>query len=334
MPFFKVFLGRAPPARARRRVPRWRGRPPPGRSLLVAVPCALATAALALGQGGETVRVVLAPLDLARITRETLGLAPLAGMRTRRVVGRLARRSRSGCASSALPAAFRSLRGPAPASALGAMALAGWPLGLALPRLGARGPCRPEDRERRGLPRRAVGAAALGLRRHRPRGRRHDTAAARGRRGRAPPPRHPVDRRSTWRRRRGRRPTGCRPPMVRAVRALERVSRPGRRRPAAARRPLPARARGARRPARALRALHAVPHPVRLARRRLEARHEVVYRFFRTTSRDEALAIARSLDARFLALYGRDRVRFDTTGVLEPVHEEEGARVYRILGLP
>ena len=63
---------------------------------------------------------------------------------------------------------------------------------------------------------------------------------------------------------------------------------------------------------------------------RLEARHEVVYRFFRTTSREEALAIARSLGARFVALYGRDRVRFDPGGLLEPVHEEEGARVYRI----
>jgi hypothetical protein len=70
------------------------------------------------------------------------------------------------------------------------------------------------------------------------------------------------------------------------------------------------------------------------SRAHLEARHEVVYRFFRTTSREEALAIARSLDARFLALYGRDRVRFDARDVLEPVHEEEGARLYRILGVP
>jgi len=63
----------------------------------------------------------------------------------------------------------------------------------------------------------------------------------------------------------------------------------------------------------------------------LEARHALVFRFFRTTSRDEALGIARSLGASFLALYGGDRVRFDTTGVLEAVHEEEGARAYRIV---
>ncbi len=43
------------------------------------------------------------------------------------------------------------------------------------------------------------------------------------------------------------------------------------------------------------------------------------------------MAIARSLGASFVALYGPDRVRFDTTGLLEPVHEEEEARVYRIV---
>ena len=57
----------------------------------------------------------------------------------------------------------------------------------------------------------------------------------------------------------------------------------------------------------------------------------MVYRFFRTTSREEAVAIARSLGASFLALYGQDRVRFDTTGLLEPIHEEDGARVFRIV---
>ena len=80
VPFFKVFLGahlllglavafvlsRGGPRRA---------------LLVVAVPCALATAALVLGQGGQTVSVVFAPLDLARITRETLGLAPVEGLR-------------------------------------------------------------------------------------------------------------------------------------------------------------------------------------------------------------------------------------------------------------
>ena len=68
-----------------------------------------------------------------------------------------------------------------------------------------------------------------------------------------------------------------------------------------------------------------------VSRADLEARHEAVFRFFRTDDRDEALRIARSLGASYLALYGSDRVRFDTTGLLEPIHEEEGAKVYRIV---
>jgi hypothetical protein len=68
-----------------------------------------------------------------------------------------------------------------------------------------------------------------------------------------------------------------------------------------------------------------------VSRQDLEARHAAVYRFFRAESRDEALAIASSLGASFLALYGNDRVRFDTTGALELVHDEPGARVYRIV---
>jgi len=51
----------------------------------------------------------------------------------------------------------------------------------------------------------------------------------------------------------------------------------------------------------------------------------------RELTHEEALGISRALGASFLALYGSDRVRFDTTGMLEPVHEEEGARIYRIL---
>jgi hypothetical protein len=117
--------------------------------------------------------------------------------------------------------------------------------------------------------------------------------------------------------------------MVRAVLALERASRPGDvvlQRPGARYPPAPVVLAGRRVPYERF-----TPYLTQFASRRdLEARHEVVYRFFRTTSREEALAIARSLGASFLALYGRDRVRFDTTGILEPVHEEEEARLYRI----
>jgi hypothetical protein len=67
-----------------------------------------------------------------------------------------------------------------------------------------------------------------------------------------------------------------------------------------------------------------------VAKADLEARHESVFRFFRTEDSAEAIQIARSLGASYLALYGSDRVRFDTAGLLESVYEEEGARVYRI----
>jgi len=330
VPFFKVFLGAhlllglGIAWLAARHAPR--------RTLvLVAVPCALATAALALGQGGETVSVVLAPLDLARVTRETLGLAPLAGMS---LVGWSAvwLLLSLGLRVVALPAAFRSLRGPAPASALGAMALAGWPLGL-LFRVSApevlAGQKVVNDAaylvEQSGpllwvfaaialagvatTPRRSAAAVAALLLLATP-----STVQFVAKKAQTPPDRLPA-------------------PMVRAARALERVSLPGDvvlQRPGARYPPAPVVLAGRRVPYERF-----TPYLTQFApRARLEARHEVVYRFFRTTSRDEALAIARSLDARFVALYGRDRVRFDTTGILEPVHEEEGARLYRILGLP
>jgi len=118
-------------------------------------------------------------------------------------------------------------------------------------------------------------------------------------------------------------------PWVRAMRALARESQPG---DVVLQRP------GARFP----------PAPVVLIGRRvpyerftpwltqfaspsaLEARHERVYLFFRTRDRDQAVAIARELGARFLCLYDGERVRFDTAGLLEPIYEEPAARVYRL----
>jgi hypothetical protein len=65
-------------------------------------------------------------------------------------------------------------------------------------------------------------------------------------------------------------------------------------------------------------------------RAELQRRHEALFRFFRTTDADEAAALARELGGRYLCLYASDRVRFDTTRLLVPLHEEEGARAYRI----
>jgi hypothetical protein len=296
--------------------------------VIAALPAALATAALALGQGGETVAVVLAPLDLVHVTRETLGLEPASGLALAGAAGLWLVLS-LGLRLVGLPEAFRALRGPAVASAAATLALTGWPLGL-LFRVAAPDVLATEKvvndaaylveqsgpllwaftaialaRFAATRPKRLLAAAAVLL---------LATPASvqyAAKKLRTAPDRLPA-------------------PMVRAMDALAKASRAG---DVVLQRP------GARYP----------PAPVILAGRRvtyerftpyltqfvskqdLEARHAAVYRFFRTESRDEALAIASSLGASFLALYGSDRVRFDTSGVLEPVHDEPGARVYRIV---
>jgi hypothetical protein len=117
-------------------------------------------------------------------------------------------------------------------------------------------------------------------------------------------------------------------PMVRAMDALERASAPGDvvlQRPGARYPPLPVVLIGRRVPYERF-----TPWLTQFApREALERRHEQVFRFFRTTDREEAMAIARTLDAQFVALYGPDRLRFDTTGVLETIHEEGGVRILR-----
>ncbi len=326
VPAFKVFLGAqlllglgiaflAARGRGRRAL------------LLAAFPCALVTAALALGRGGETVQVTLAPLDLVAVTRDTLGLAPLhgaalAGWACLWLVASL------GLRSFGVPEAVRALRVSAPAAALATIALSGWPLGL-LFRVSAR-----EVLEGQKL----VNDAAylveqsgpllwmftvIALARLATTSRRRLLALAcilvaatpatlqyALKKARTAPDRLPAA-------------------MVRATAALERVSRPGDvvlQRPAARYPPAPVVLAGRRVPYQRF-----TPYLTQFASKdALEARHQLVYRFFRTNDRREAVAIAGSLGARFLALYGPDRVRFDTAGLLEPVHEEEGARLYRL----
>jgi hypothetical protein len=327
VPFFKVFLGAqlllglGVAWVLARRAPR-------GPLLLIVVPCAAATAALALGQGGETVSVALAPLDLVRVTRDTLGLAPLGGAT---FVGWAALwlAASLGVRLVALPEAARALRRSVAASTLGGMALSGWPLGLAFrvsalevlpgqkvvndaaylveqsgPLLWVFAAIALASLATSPL-RRGVALAALALLAT------PSTAQYVAKKATTPPDRLPA-------------------PMVRAARALERASRPGDvvlQRPGARYPPAPVVLAGRRVPYERF-----TPYLTQFASRQdLEARHELVYRFFRTSRREEALAIARSLGASFLALYGHDRVRFDTAGVLQPIHEEEGARLYRIV---
>src|SRR5687767_10946336 len=77
VPFFKVFLGAH--LLLGLAVAALLGRRPLRQAMAMALPCGLATALLVLGPGGSTVDVTVAPLDLVRITRESLALAPLSG---------------------------------------------------------------------------------------------------------------------------------------------------------------------------------------------------------------------------------------------------------------
>jgi hypothetical protein len=66
---------------------------------------------------------------------------------------------------------------------------------------------------------------------------------------------------------------------------------------------------------------------------RLRERDRLVRAFFRSTDARDALEIARGLGARFVYLTGSQKVDFDTTGVLEPLFEQENERVFRILAM-
>ncbi len=128
VPFFKVFLGAH--LLLGLAVAFLLARGASRRALVVAAaPAALATAALVLGQGSETVAVTFAPLDLVHVTSDTLGLSPLVGVRLAAAAGLWLLLS-LGLRLAGTGEAFRALRGTAVASATAAMALSGWPLGL------------------------------------------------------------------------------------------------------------------------------------------------------------------------------------------------------------
>ncbi|HEY2942938.1 MAG TPA: hypothetical protein VGN09_10960 [Vicinamibacteria bacterium] len=324
VPFFKVFLGAhlllGLGVAALLRPARWRA------IAATAAPCLLATAALAFGRGAETVVVRLAPLDLVAVTRETLGLSPLSGAA---LVGwsLLWLAASLGLRMLGLPSAVRALaHGPATAAALAAMALAAWPLGL-LFRVSA-----PEA-----LPgQRIINDAAYIIEEGGPllwiftaialaelaaAGRRTATVLTAAGLLALPSTAHFIVKKARL------APDPVPAAMVRAVRAVASVSRPGdvvMQRPGARYPPLPVVLFGRRVPYERF-----TPYLTQFAPAgALERRHETVYRFFHTADRDEAMAIARELDARYLCLYGGDRVRFDTTGVLDPIDLRPEARCY------
>ena len=118
-------------------------------------------------------------------------------------------------------------------------------------------------------------------------------------------------------------------PMVRAMASVERASHPGDvvlQRPGARFPPAPVILIGRRVPYERF-----TPWLTQFATRdELERRHETVFRFFRTADATEARSIAQSLDARFVCLYGQDRLRFETAAFLDPVYLEAGARCFQM----
>jgi hypothetical protein len=326
VPFFKVFLGAhlllglgAAAVLCRNRL-----RP----LLITGLACALGTAALVWGGDAQTVAVALDPLDLVRVTRESLELAPLPGP-SLLVFSLFWVACSLGVRLVGLPAAFRALRSEdAPAVALSAMALAAWPLGL-LFRVSA-----PEVLEGQ----RVVNDAAYlieqggpllwiftaltlaGLAASRPRAAFVALAVATlalpatiqfvAKKAVLPPDRLPAA-------------------TVRAMEVLARSSQPGDvvlQRPGARYPPAPVILIGRRVPYERF-----TPYLTQFApREALEARHQTVYRFFRTPDGAEAREIARRLGARFFCLYGSDRIRFEAEALLEPLYEEPGVRLYRI----
>ena len=327
VPFFKVFLGAHLLLGLGVAFLLARGAPRLGLAV-AAAPAALVTALLALGRGGETLVIAFAPLDLVHVTRETLGLAPLQG-RALASAALLWLLLSLGVRLVGVSDALYALRGPALGSAVAAMALSGWPLGL-LFRVSA-----PEVLEGQKVVNDAAYLveqsgpllwvfATLALARLASSRRRRVLVVAAlvllatpatwqyaAKKATTPPDRLPA-------------------PMVRAMEALEAASRPGDvvlQRPAGRYPPAPVVLAGRR-----VTYERFTPYLTQFASKAdLEARHATVHRFFRTDSRTEAIALAGSLRASFVAFYGSDRVRFDTTGLLDPVHEEPGARVYRII---
>jgi hypothetical protein len=326
VPFFKVFLGAhlllGLGAAALLRPARWRA------LAIAAAPCLLATAALAFGRGAETVVVRPAPLDLVAVTRETLGLAPLSGPALAGwAVLWLA--ASLGLRILGLPAAVRALlHGPAVAAAMAAMALAAWPLGL-LFRVSA-----PEALAGQRIINDAAYVieeggpllwvfTALALAELASPGRRRAAVLALAAALALPSTLHFVVKKA-W-----LPPDPVPAAMVGAVRSVADASRPGdvvMQRPGARYPPLPVVLFGRRVPYERF-----TPYLTQFApAEALERRHETVFRFFHTTDRNEAIAIVRELDARSLCLYGGDRVRFDASGLLEPIELRPEARCYKL----
>jgi len=339
VPWFKVFLGAQFAAGLlvagalavwRRRLPgegtRGHGGAIP---LALGVLTATSTLPLVLGGTGEQVEVALAPLRLVASSLRQLGVEPgVAGLAVATVPWLIVS---LGLRVAGLREAWRALvRGPAFASAAAAVALAGWPLALLL-HVAAR------DVEGNELPSATIyfveqsGAvlwvfAAVALARAAGRTRRPGLTLAAVVLLGVPSTVEFAIRKALV------APDGVPAAAVRALDAIARDGRPGDvvlQRPGARYPPLPVVLEGRR-----VVYERFTPYLTQFApRAELQRRHEALFRFFRTSDAAEAVSIAREFRARYVCLYGSDRIRFDPTGVLAPVHLEDGARAYRVLAV-
>ena len=334
VPWFKVFLGAqlaaglllAGALALRRRAGAVSGSGTAWVPLALGAITAAATLPLVLGGTGEQVEVVVAPLRLVAGSLRQLGLEPgLAGLLLATAPWLVVS---LGLRLAGVREAFRALLdGPAFAAAAAAVALAGWPLALLL-HVAAR------DVEGQELPSATIyfveqsGVflwvfAAAALARTVARTRRPAlTLAAVALLG--VPSTVEFALRKAW-----VAPDPVPGAVVRALDAIARDGRPGDvvlQRPGGRYPPLPVVLEGRR-----VVYERFTPYLTQFApRAELQRRHEALFRFFRTTDAAEAAALARGFEARYLCLYGADRVRFDPSALLVPLHEEDGARAYRI----
>jgi hypothetical protein len=327
VPYFKVFMGAhlalglavaflSGPARLR-----------PALLLLAGLTLAGALS-LVLSPAGERVEVRFAPLQMAADSFRNLGFDAPSGARLLAWSAFWLPAS-LGLRLLGLSAAFSSLRGvSAVPAALAAIALSGWPIGL-LVSVAVR------DYEGHPLPSEAIylveqsGAvlwlfAAIGLVAMAARSRRPRLVIAAAALLALPATVEFAVARLSM------RPDPVPAGVVRAMRALEAVSRPGDvilQRPMGRRPPPPVILIGRRVPYERFTTYLTQFAP----RAELERRHLQVLDFFRAKDVQEARAAARRLGARFLVLYRGHRLRFDSTGLLEPIFEDPEARVFRLV---
>jgi hypothetical protein len=333
VPWFKVFLGAqlaagllvAGALALRRRAGAARDNGAAWVPLGLGVLTAASTLPLVLGGTGEQVEVAVAPLRLVAGSLRQLGLEPgLAGVALATVPWLVVS---LGLRLAGLRDAFRALADGPVSAAAAAVALAGWPLALLL-HVAAR------DVEGRELPSATIyfveqsGVvlwvfAAAALARGAARTRRPALTLAALALLSAP---------STVEFALRKARVAPDPVPAAAVRALEAIARDGRpgdvvlQRPGGRYPPLPVVLEGRR-----VVYERFTPYLTQFApRAELQRRHAALFRFFRTTDAAEAAGLAREFGARYLCLYGTDRVRFDTAALLVPLHEEDGARAYRI----